>query len=488
MNEVKATISADANSYLREAGRIEQALERNRRALEQLAHTNNQLNKTAKEGNEQQARGLGDVMVWAGKAAAAYVTLKTVMAAVNVEAANYRDLLQKISAQSNTEAAALERLYTNVPDRKEAGRLANVARDMARERAVPIPVAMDALTQAVSARGEAPVKLAEDAARIALRAMPNNQSEATALAGSIVEARLVTKQLDAAANFGVMATLQNVSRPVSMASTSAYLVPGAAAAQKNMPAEQFDWLSIAAAMTGYGGDRSGEITKTAVQSLSHKMADWRKGPQIAAALADQAGFGALGTAGAFEAAGGIGGLEYFWKHQEAARSFLDDAKFGARAMPGVSELLLSPEVRGNVLENRAAMRRATPQLGDELLRGLESEPAYQASKAARTVQSTVEQMLSKTSVDSKISAQVRGQVRELLQVLGAPGMALSAYDKLLDSPAGAGPGRQAQFMETEIRRWADQPHEQDMVAETVRTLQEVQRNLRRPVDTKKHAD
>lgn len=470
MTTTTSTLSADAGAYVREMQRIDASLQKNLVSLERLARANNQLAREGVQSTERQAAGWDRLVIAGGKAAATYALIRTGISVVNRELQQLVDLQQKLAAQSTTEAAALERLYANVGDPAEAKRLANTARAMAARRGVPIAAAMDTLSQAVSAKGEAPVSAAVGAAEVALRAMPNNLTEAASLAGSVLEARLVTGSTDAAQNYAVLAALQKVSRPVSMASTSAYLVPGASAAQRSFAGNQFDWLAIAAAMTGYGGDRSGELTKTAVMNLSHRMRDFFAEPAEVAALAG--GIGGLGMGEAFAAAGGLGGLEYFWKNPAAARRFMDDAKFGARSLPGVAELLFNENSRRNVLENRAAMRAARPELGGQLLAELESEGASQASRSGRAAASAAEQRLSATAPQHRRLAAIRGQMRDLLSSLGAGGTEIAAWEKAFELQPGGQIGR-ADWMERALRRWADEPREQVLVADVLAELRSI---------------
>lgn len=392
MSRVSTTLSADAASYIREMQKINAELVKNRQELEKLATANNKLANEAQASAREQ-EGISDRMInsvasWA----ASLVTVGAAYRAITAEMQNQLEKQQKMAAAQNTVAAAEQRLAMNARTPQEFQSLREMAQNISRASSVPLQATIDAVAAANSARGNAPISAVESAARIAARAQPNNVSEIPGIASALLDARLITRSDDARENYGKLAALQSVSRPVSLGTTARYLIPSAVGAQSILKAEnQYDWLAAAAMMTGASADPSGEKTGGASQVIAGKMAQFFREP---GSFGGDKGASALNEYVLHQASGGAmpeaGRMRRFLQNNQYYRDmFLQDAKLGVRAIPG-ADAMFRPEMEPLIQENIRMLESATAESGEAQLRGMEGTRANRAARTARQAQSATE--------------------------------------------------------------------------------------------------
>lgn len=448
MTRVSTTISADASAYIREAAKTNAALQQIVGSLEKIATLNNRVSTETQKANQEQESSLNRISRSVDSWAAGLVGVGVAQRVITAELRNQLEIQTKMAAAQNTVAAAEQRLAMNARNPQELEQLRALGQRVATSTGVPLQAALDAAGSANSARGSAPWSAVESAAMTAARAQPNNVSEIPGIASALLDARLVTKSDNAKENYGKLAALQAVSRPVSLGTTARYLLPSAVGAQSILGAQdQYEWLASAAMMTGASADPSGEKTGGASQVIAGKMKAFFDNPGAfeKPGGGEDKGAKLLNAFILNQATGGMrpeaGRARRFLQNEPYWHNlFMSDAKLGVRAIPG-AEALFRSENEGLIQENIKTMRAATEASGEAQLAGMESTPANRSARVSRLASSAAEFAALGNPMQAQLGS-IRNSINEIEQGLGYSATGRWLADRGVDVAGLIGPGQQ----------------------------------------------
>lgn len=311
--------------------------------------------------------------------------------------------MQRKAAQTQvTEAGAQAKLLRNLADSEAADVLKEVDQ-ISRDTGVSRKLVNVVASEAVSAKGSLTVDQAMDAVRQAVRIAPEDETEATAIAGGLLDVASATGSTDARKNLGALVAIQEESRAKKLESISQHLVPAITGVRER--GDSFtDAAALGVAFTNVLKDPEGRMSGTGALQLAKQLDeflpenDQYTRNQFGRRVLSKRGTGLSSTAER---------IEFLQQNPELAEDFLSQASFESKVDPFARALVQKPD--SEVARNYDTLRRRLPTADEALsiaegkIARMESIGIQRTAGLQRAVQTTAEDISAKDISSGEIA-------------------------------------------------------------------------------------